>query len=351
MPTNGHHHHVMLKPTCRCCTFFMNQKELLRVRRAFNARYVHKREWPLRIDKPRVVPLPKPIVDPSNMAAPSPSPPPSPMGKATFENVSFVLRDAINDGFPFTLDRIGNGMAVMLGSFLVAINGHTVRLTDDVEAIMHSRDPNLTSLDQKDEAMRLQMINLFKAHGVSAKPSTACVATFVQTPSKVDAVHKWNPRSKYKPWSLVYLKLQCGYLNFYSTEAKASNATVEDMRDSAVVVNVMHCTARPDEQQREFTFQVIETLPSPIDHDEGDAPIEDKTSSTVDSNEQDRDLDADLLDDVHAFLGSTSVVQKVVVEKEPRLYRFRVETAAARASWLRHIHAAQNFCAEDFYQP
>ncbi|RLN99688.1 hypothetical protein DYB28_004068 [Aphanomyces astaci] len=215
------------------------------------------------------------------------------------------------------------------------------------------------------------MVDLFKAHGISATSSTPCNATFVQTPTKVQLVHKWNRRSTYKPWSQVHLKLHCGYLNFYTSDAKADKATVDDMQNSVVAIPVMRCDVMCVDipGKRGFCFQVLEVPPPPYQADslDGDKEEDEDVILPVDvsivqsyspNNDMTNDEDAakavdpssesTMLDDMHAFLGSTNVVKKVVVVKEPKLYRFRVATAAARASWVRHIRTAQTCRAEDY---
>ncbi|KAF0688226.1 Aste57867_20096 [Aphanomyces stellatus] len=380
----------------------MNQTELRSIRDAFNRRYAKKREWPLRVDYPRVASsVPTPVTTRGSV-----SPADSDLlhhHGGTYETVSFVLRDAINDGFAFTFDRMGNGLVVLdvdkdacptlsVGSILVSINGDTVCLDETVE-VMVSNDPNHESIEQKVEAVRLQMINLFKHHGVSPKAATPCHATFVQTPTKLEVVQKWHPHSTYKPWSTVYLKLQCGYLNYYPSLAKAEAATVNSMQESLVGVNVVYCTVTQANNAASsslsgYCFIVTENPPKqvPVDDeathtdDEGLPHPDDTTTMAHEqhddasnvSNQQNAsssppsppssptrrgkleaddadDADPAALDELMAILGTKSViVEKVVVHKAPTQMVFRVKTAAQLALWLQHIDAAQTFRAEDY---
>jgi len=101
------------------------------------------------------------------------------------------------------------------------------------------------------------MINFFKAHGVSAKSAMPCQLKFVQTPMLLEIVQKYNPHSRYKPWSEFYLKLQCGYLGFYTSYEKAKQATIEDMQKSHFGINVVLCQISPCRQDLgQYCFQV-----------------------------------------------------------------------------------------------
>ncbi|KAG9412408.1 hypothetical protein AC1031_015328 [Aphanomyces cochlioides] len=327
----------------------MIPREYRAIRDAFNRRYVTKREWPLRIEKPIVGP---PTISTEGSVERPPSPPARPINldEVQFEEASFILRDAINDGFPFTFDRMGNSLVVLfvdselyptlsVGSLVVAVNGVTIRLDETTE--ISTRHDEYDDVDQMQEALLLQMINFFKAHGVSAKTSTPCNVTFVKTPTKIGVVRKWNSRSKYKPWSTVYLKMQCGYLNYYPTEDKAVAATVATMQDSLVSVNVVNCTVAATRDDDKFGFTVTEIPPKQSviasDSPEDEVPIpEDEKSQVVEPEA------------LMELIGTKSLIEKVIVRKEPKSLCFRVASAVEQAAWLAHIHAAQTFRAEDY---
>ncbi|CAK4624154.1 hypothetical protein LEN26_006360 [Aphanomyces euteiches] len=327
----------------------MIPSEYRAIRDAFNRHYVTKREWPLRIEKPIVG---SPTISKEGSVERPPSPPARPINldEVQFEEASFILRDAINDGFPFTFDRMGNSLVVLfvdselcptlsVGSLVVAVNGATIRLDETTE--ISTRHDEYDDVDQMQEALMLQMINFFKAHGVSAKTSTPCNVRFVKTPTKIGVVRKWNSRSKYKPWSTVYLKMQCGYLNYYPTEDKAVAATAATMQDSLVSVNVVNCTVAATRDDDKFGFAVTEIPPKPreiaSDSPEDEVPIpEDEENQVVEPEA------------LMELIGTKSLIEKVIVRKEPKSLRFRVASAVEQAAWLAHIHAAQTFRAEDY---
>ncbi|OQR84857.1 hypothetical protein ACHHYP_12641 [Achlya hypogyna] len=320
----------------------MNAKELCAVRAAFNARYATKREWPLRIAKPIVALRPPTVVSPP-VALVRPL---SPFRDApVFETVVFCLRDTINRGFGFLFDRIGNSMVVLridtpnlvltLGSVLISIDDKVVDIAGTHEIIMD--DASYPTDDAKREAMQLQMINLFKAHGVKAKVNTTCVARFVSSPVLLMRVQKRHPRSQLQRWSSVFLKLQCGYLNWYTTEAAATAATVEMLQHSAVAFQAVHCDVASVADSTYFGFTISE-------HDR--AP-EMSAEPREEIFEEDNEAKMDALD---VALGQRSkyVLAKRVIKKAPRSATFRVPSAEARNEWLRQLRAAQSFRAEDF---
>ncbi|KDO28312.1 hypothetical protein SPRG_06362 [Saprolegnia parasitica CBS 223.65] len=336
----------------------MNADELRAIRDALNARCATKQPWPLRIAKP-VVALPPATLPPLSTTTSISAPrPPSPVrAPPVFERVAFCLRETINHGFGFLFDRIGNSMVVLRvvdatlsitpGSVLVSINGRVVDLDGTQGIIMD--DARYPTDDTKREAIQLQMINLFKAHGVTAKTTSTCVATFVSAPILLTPAEKLHPRSRLQRWGRVFLKLECGYLNWFTTEEAAKATNVEMLQHSVVSLIAVHCDVAA---HGDVGFVISEHAPvaiAPTTMDLGEASLEDDSLSAPDEDVDDEENANEDLAFLEAALPTSKyILPKRIIAKAPRSAIFRVSSTALRDEWLRQIRAAQSFRAEDF---